>query len=98
VLLAALNGCVDEHTDSATAGRHAAKVSQGAAALALANMVRRRHWKALRRYRNSNRPARRPVVVSRSTSTSTHSDTGFERVSASFQAVEGIELTKAVDR
>jgi len=102
VLLAALNGCgKTEHTDSATApARHAAKVSQGAAALALANMVSavgtgKPYADIELKFDLRARPVvGEPVDIDLALIPTQD----LERVSASFQAVEGIELTRAVDR
>jgi len=98
VLLAALNGCgKTEHADSpAKPGRHAAKVPQDAAALALANMVSavgagKPYTDIELKFDLRSRPiVGEPVDIDLALIPTQD----FDRVSATFQAVEGIELTK----
>jgi hypothetical protein len=97
-LLAALNGCgKTEHTDRATTpARHAAKVSQDAAALALANMVNavgtgKPYADIELKFDLRARPVvGEPVDIDLALIPTQDLD----RVSATFQAVEGMELTK----
>src|ERR1700722_10556428 len=97
-LLAALNGCgKTEHTDRATTpARHAAKVSQDAAGLALANMVSafgtgKPYADIELKFDLRARPVvGEPVDIDLALIPTQDLD----RVSATFQAVEGIELTK----
>jgi len=102
VLLAALNGCgKTEHAGSAPApapapGRHAAKVPQDAGALALANMVNavgtgKPYTDIELKFDLRSRPVvGEPVDIDLALIPTQDLD----RVSATFQAVEGIELTK----